>query len=166
MLVNTGHMLTEVIAQASMQIQLITSHLDKAGNIWLGTYGGGLNMFNPKTNSFRHYLQGLNVFTICEDTKGTLWVGTDHGLYNRNKGAGSFSPFINKETQLQTARITALIEDNEGNIWGSSTSLGLFRINTSKKEVCIYGRKFGAAAFCGVKNEAWKTTDGKLFFGN
>ena len=143
-----------------------TSHLDKAGNIWLGTYGGGLNMFNPKTNSFKHYLQGLNVFTVNEDTKGTVWAGTDHGLYNKNKDTGSFSPFANKEAPIQNGRISSLIEDNDGNIWGSSPSLGLFRINPLNKEVCLFGRKFGTAAFWGTKNEARKTTDGTLFFGN
>ena len=145
---------------------LITSYRDKAGNIWLGTLNGGLNLFDPNTNSFRYYLQGLSVFTIYEDTKGILWVGSDHGLYNRNKDSVNFSPFSNKGAPLQTARITGLIEDNDGNIWGSSSSLGLFRINTSKQEVCIYGRKFATAAFPGVKNEAWKTADGKLFVGN
>ncbi len=145
---------------------LTTSHMDKAGNIWLGTKGGGLNLFNPKINSFKYYLQGFNVFTIYEDTKGTVWAGTDHGLYNKNKDSGSFSPFANKEAPLQNARIIALIEDNDGDIWGSSPSLGLFRINPLKKEVCIYGRKFGTTAFWGEKNEAWKTTDGKLFFGS
>jgi hypothetical protein len=49
---------------------------------------------------------------------------------------------------------------------GGSPSLGPFRINTSKNEVCIFGRKFGTASFYGGKNEAWKTADGKLFFGN
>ena len=145
---------------------LITSHRDKTGNIWLGTLNGGLNLFDPNTNSFRYYLPGLNIFTIYEDTKGALWVGSDHGLYNRDKDSSSFSLFTNNETPLQTARITGLIEDNDGNIWGSSSSLGLFRINTSKKEVCIYGRRFGTTSFSGAKNEAWKTADGKLFIGN
>ncbi|HKC36353.1 MAG TPA: ATP-binding protein, partial [Chitinophagaceae bacterium] len=145
---------------------LTTSYMDKAGNIWLGTLGGGLNLFNPKTNSFKYYLQGLKVFTVYEDTKGTIWTGTDHGLYNKNKDSGSFSPFANKETPLQNGNITGLIEDNDGNIWGSSPSLGLFRINPLKQEVCIYGKKFGTADFWGEKNDAWKTTDGKLFFGS
>lgn len=145
---------------------LITSYRDKVGKIWLGTLSGGLNLFDPNTNSFKYYLQGLKVFTIYEDTKGTLWVGSDNGVYYRDKDSISFSLYTNNDTPLQTARITALIEDNDGDIWGSSPSMGLFRINVSKKEVCIYGRKFGTAAFNGSKNEAWKTADGKLFFRN
>ncbi len=65
---------------------------DKAGNLWLGTLGGGLNRFIPNSpenkNSspiFQHYrhipddpasLSEDRVWSILEDKKGILWVGT------------------------------------------------------------------------------------------
>jgi ligand-binding sensor domain-containing protein len=33
---------------------------DKTGKIWIATDGGGISVFNPKTNSFTHYQQDSN----------------------------------------------------------------------------------------------------------
>ncbi|MES2418991.1 MAG: two-component regulator propeller domain-containing protein [Bacteroidota bacterium] len=57
----------------------------KNGNICVGTYLGGLSIFNPKTNHFKTYTQeeGLpnnNILGIIEDQNGNLWISTDKGL--------------------------------------------------------------------------------------
>ncbi|CAE7275531.1 unnamed protein product [Symbiodinium microadriaticum] len=55
------------------------------GNTWVGTFGGGLNKFNPEDKSFTRITKenGLSsnvVLTIEEDMFGNLWVGTGNGL--------------------------------------------------------------------------------------
>ena len=58
---------------------------DAQGTYWIGTDGGGLNRFNPKTNNFQRYQHNTNdpdslskgvVTAIYEDQTGTLWVRT------------------------------------------------------------------------------------------
>lgn len=57
---------------------------DKAGNLWFGTSDDGLYQYDGKT--FRQYLgtEGLrinNIFSMCEASDGTLWIGTGTGLF-------------------------------------------------------------------------------------
>ena len=55
-------------------------HEDRQGNIWFGTDGGGLNRFDPQTESFTHTFldkEDINsrsnmVSAILEDRTGIL----------------------------------------------------------------------------------------------
>lgn len=58
---------------------------DEVGTIWIGTWGGGLNKFDPETQTFTHYgeedgLPSHWVWGILEDGKGNLWISTSRGL--------------------------------------------------------------------------------------
>jgi two-component system, sensor histidine kinase ChiS len=58
---------------------------DSKNRIWIGTVAGGLNLWNPNTQSFTHVraTDGLgndNVKSITEDSKGVLWIGTSAGI--------------------------------------------------------------------------------------
>lgn len=53
--------------------------------IWVGTAGGGLNLYLPETGTFQRYSieEGLPdnvIYTIAEDDSGNLWMGTNKGL--------------------------------------------------------------------------------------
>jgi ligand-binding sensor domain-containing protein len=52
---------------------------DKSGNLWFGTYGGGVSKYDGK--SFTHFTEkeGLSnntVLSMLEDKSGNLWFGT------------------------------------------------------------------------------------------
>ena len=58
---------------------------DKQGNLWLGTYGGGLVYFDRRKNSFTTYTQsdGLKsdyINNILQDAHSNTWVTTPNGL--------------------------------------------------------------------------------------
>jgi len=58
---------------------------DSLGNIWLGTYGGGLYYFDRKRNSFKNYqvqdgLSGDYINTLAFDNNGNLWISTSNGI--------------------------------------------------------------------------------------
>jgi signal transduction histidine kinase/DNA-binding response OmpR family regulator len=62
-----------------------TVYEDDKGRLWLGTYYGGLQLFDPQTGaiSIIDQEQGLSnnaVEMIIPDETGTLWVATAHGL--------------------------------------------------------------------------------------
>ena len=61
-------------------------------NIWIATFGGGLNVFNTKKGSFSYYkykdsdvntISNNNIFSLFKDSKGNLWIGTAGGGINR-----------------------------------------------------------------------------------
>lgn len=62
---------------------------DDDGNIWIGTIKG-LNVFNPRTEEFRHYfhtakpggLSHSNVISLHKDLSGNMWIGTLTGGLN------------------------------------------------------------------------------------
>lgn len=68
---------------------ILAIHADKRGIIWLGTYGGGLNSYDPKKNKFKAFTtdEGLPnniIFGILEDEVGNLWLSTNNGLARFN----------------------------------------------------------------------------------
>lgn len=68
--------------------------LDSKGQLWLSTRGGGVNRYEPETDTFSHFMKadGLSsniCFDILEDRSGDLWFITQTGisLYDRETGA-------------------------------------------------------------------------------
>src|SRR4030095_5366649 len=58
------------------------SALDKDGNLWFGTHGGGVSRFDGQsfTNyTMEHGLPNNVVYVITQDRKGDLWFGTPTG---------------------------------------------------------------------------------------
>jgi PAS domain S-box-containing protein len=58
---------------------------DIHGNLWVGTWGGGLGMLNKKDSTFTTYTEndGLSsnvVYGILEDKSGALWLSTNLGI--------------------------------------------------------------------------------------
>lgn len=62
--------------------------VSKDGELWVGTFGGGLNLFRESTQDFTHFstktesqaLTNDTINAIFEDKNGSLWVGTANGL--------------------------------------------------------------------------------------
>jgi signal transduction histidine kinase/ligand-binding sensor domain-containing protein/DNA-binding NarL/FixJ family response regulator len=60
-------------------------HEDLRGNLWVGTEGGGLLLFNPVSGKFTRFsaadgLPGNTILRLLEDEKGYLWISTFNGL--------------------------------------------------------------------------------------
>jgi len=59
---------------------------DKKGYIWISTYGGGLNRFDPKTENFKRFTEDNSgipnngVYGVLPDKKGNLWMSTNKGI--------------------------------------------------------------------------------------
>ena len=115
------------------------SVMDKTGNLWFGTYGGGVSKYNGK--SFTNYstAQGLAnnvVFSILEDKTGNLWFGTEGGGVSKYDGKS----FTNYSTAQGLANnlVWCILEDKTGNLWfgteeGLSVMGGWEDKNLSKK---------------------------------
>ncbi len=62
---------------------------DDEENLWLGTYGGGINKFNHITEKFIHYHHNPDdttsissdlVRAILKTKNNSIWVGSEGGL--------------------------------------------------------------------------------------
>ncbi|MDM8521688.1 two-component regulator propeller domain-containing protein [Anaerolineales bacterium HSG6] len=112
-------------------------YIDSYGIIWVGTWGGGLNRFDPRTEQFTHYLNDPDdptslsnnrVQTMFEDSQGTLWVGTAGGGLNKlDKETGTFTIYRYDPadyTSISHDRVWRIVEDAAGLLW-IATSDGL-----------------------------------------
>ncbi|SVD78139.1 uncharacterized protein METZ01_LOCUS430993, partial [marine metagenome] len=58
---------------------IVSMLLDKANRLWIGTWGGGLSLFDPETLAFRNFtvqdgLPGNYILAINEGPDGNLWI--------------------------------------------------------------------------------------------
>jgi signal transduction histidine kinase/ligand-binding sensor domain-containing protein len=103
---------------------------DSRGNLWFGTWGGGVSMYNVET--FTHFTrkEGLSdnrVYSILEDSQGNLWFGTYLGGVNMYDGE-TFTHYTEKEG-LSNNEVRCILEDSHGNIWFGTGGGGVSRYN-------------------------------------
>jgi ligand-binding sensor domain-containing protein/serine phosphatase RsbU (regulator of sigma subunit) len=107
---------------------------DKKGNIYFGTWGGGVSRLNGSSRrngnpSFTHFTQedGLSnniVRSMLEDRNGIIWFGTGKGV-SRFDGE-SFTNY-GKNEGLESSSIWSILEDSRGNLWfGTSSGVSHF----------------------------------------
>ncbi len=127
---------------------------DRTGVLWIGTYRGGLNLLvlrgreghEREREQFVHYrslpdggksLSNNTVNAICEDSAGTLWIGTDGGGLNRvlpPEGPEQSLVFEQvkqdprKKNSISDNIITCITEDHQGGLWVGTYTGGLNRL--------------------------------------
>jgi len=122
---------------------------DDQGELWVGT-GAGLERFDPSNNSFETvYVLGkednINVpfeaiNIIAKQSNGTLWVGTDNGLFMLKEGASSLiqvGHLDNQEGKLQHNFIVSLLVDKQDRLL-VSTSEGLERLIRMDDDIAVF----------------------------
>ncbi len=94
-----------------------SSKLDKAGNLWFGTLGGGVSKYDGKSFTNFTTAQGLvnnNVRSITEDKSGNIWIGTGGGVSKYD--GKSFTNYTTAHGLVNNS-VWSIIEDKIGNIW-------------------------------------------------
>lgn len=106
---------------------IISSFVDKTGNIWFGSIGGGVSRYNGKTFNTFSTVQGLCnniVWSIAEDINGNIWFGTQGGGVSRYDG-NTFTTFTTADG-LGGNNVLGITSDKAGNLW-FATEGGLSR---------------------------------------
>lgn len=124
-------------------LMITTACVTRDQTLWVGTDDAGVFRFQeggfvPVTNG----LATTHIGVLLEDRRTNLWVGTWQGLY-RWEGE-RFRPVLG--TEAREFRVYALHEDAQGNLWGGSSSRGLFR-RAPDGAVRFYGRESGLDRF-------------------
>jgi signal transduction histidine kinase/ligand-binding sensor domain-containing protein/CheY-like chemotaxis protein len=142
---------------------------DREGKIWVGTFNG-LNLFNPATNTFKHYktfntgLTHNTISAIFEDSKGTLWVGTlGGGLNSLDKKNNKFVAYHFPNDGIYSM-ISSVQEDDLGYMWISTTN-GLIRFMPGTTQFRHFTTLNGLQAAAFTTSAGLKTASGRLFFG-
>jgi ligand-binding sensor domain-containing protein len=124
--------------------------------IWIGTDGGGINVYNPSTGSMKYLmvdtrnnysLSGNAIFKMYQDRDKNIWVGhfgSGISVWKKNKEkfiSYSHSPFnpasINKEVVCQ------IFEDSQGRIWFGQDGGGLSLFHEESKSFEHFRYKAG-----------------------
>lgn len=155
---------------------LIDDHInslctDQVGNLWIAT-NGGLQVFNPKMNTFSSYtkengkLITNNITTLFYARDNNLLVGTSEGLSILNLSSNQMTNLTGNATNLKTFTnnyITQVYEDSRGLIW-VGTREGVNILNLVSDSLNYITEKQGLCNnnICGItedtKNNIWLTT--------
>ncbi len=111
------------------------------GKMWIGTEDAGLDLFDPKDNSFYHYpigpssteLSYHNIHGLAQ-RGNELWVGTfSRGINVINTKTGFIRKYSSKtpNSVLRSDDFFSILVDSKGSIWTGSTA-GLYRYEDDK----------------------------------
>lgn len=110
---------------------------DKYNRFWIGTQGGGVNMFIPEKSEVRHFMADTahgedvkkNIIrTLAYDGNKYLWVGADNGLKKLDIDDLKFKPLLIDSAYahlLNLAVNTIEFDKNTGVLWIGTWGKGL-----------------------------------------
>jgi PAS domain S-box-containing protein len=156
---------------------------DSKNRLWVGTWGGGLNLYQRSSQSFRHFrhdqalpnsLGADKVQSLFESSSGEIWVGTNGGGLNLyQESSGTFIRYQHDPKDphsIGNDRIWGIAEDSKGNIWAATTN-GLYQLNRTTQQFQSYGVAEGAldhpevrSLFIDSNDQLWVST--RLSFGH
>ncbi|HTL08747.1 MAG TPA: two-component regulator propeller domain-containing protein [Chitinophagaceae bacterium] len=129
---------------------------DHAGNWWLGTNGGGVNIMNPQGEVIQRLtpkpqysndrLLPVNAFIrdILEDSSGKCWLATyGGGLAQYDPTTGKFSIYNKQNSKLPNDKVQSILQDREGNIWAGTFGGGLCIVNKRNGQLTTFTEKEG-----------------------
>ncbi len=116
---------------------------DRQGNLWIGTFRGGVNLIHNQPNKFkalRKGSSGLNnksILAISKQDSEGIWIGTDGGGLNHlNLKTGIISQEPNRALKSNADNvILSIMEDHEGGLWTGTYNGGIRYITANSGTV-------------------------------
>ena len=149
----------------------------RAGELWVGTFGGGLNRLDRETGTVVRYqndpadpqsLGGDMVISLLQDQGGQLWVGTSVGLDRFDPATGSFQHYRESDG-LASSLIYGILEEDappgEGGALWLATNAGLSRFDPRSATFRNYGPSDGVQSTEFNQGSCFKSSSGEMFFG-
>ncbi|MBP7507976.1 MAG: hypothetical protein KA807_09150 [Prolixibacteraceae bacterium] len=119
---------------------IFTLYQDKFNDIWVGTFGGGVNYYSKRSKKF-HVVKELygshesiknNLVNTFFEEDNYLWIGTEGGLDRLNKKTGKYDHYqyeSNNPRSLASNPVYAITKDSKGNLWVGTWAGGLHLYN-------------------------------------
>lgn len=112
------------------------------GQLYVGTYGGGLMVLDPantRLQSFGGNLSKGHVFCLSPDRRGCLWIGSSDGVYRFDGRTKSIKLFDNSNSQLPAGNVYAITFDSSGKGWiCTETGLCIFDPQTGSIRADVF----------------------------
>ncbi|MEJ6979503.1 two-component regulator propeller domain-containing protein [Pedobacter sp. P351] len=143
---------------------------DSAGNIWIGTHGSGMTVFNPETKSAKLYDQNTSklpsnvVLSIFADSRQNIWVGTlGGGLSFLDRKKEEFISFSERDG-LANGVVYKILEDKSGLLW-LSTNSGISSFDPKTRKFRNYNRYNGVQNSNFNQGAGLRLSGGEMYFG-
>jgi ligand-binding sensor domain-containing protein/signal transduction histidine kinase len=126
---------------------------DRAGGLWIGTYGAGLSQFDRRTGRFKTYLHEPEnpsslsnniVSRMLIDHAGNMWVGTYNGLDRFDPRSKSFAVY-KQDTKSDDEVYANFSEDKSGFLWMGGWR-GLNRFDPKTAKFTVYAHRVDDAS--------------------
>lgn len=146
---------------------------DNKNILWFATLGDGLFSYDKLRNRWKNYkspiakdnVKGEMITCLMEDHDHQVWIGTEgSGLCMYDRTSDTFVNKYSTENGLPNDVIYKLIEDDSGNLWGS-TNKGIFKLNPHTGKINSYTYYDGLPGDQFNYKSGFKTADGKIYFG-
>lgn len=124
---------------------------DGNGNLWFGTMGNGVIVYNRKTgtvSNYRNIKENFNsissnyVIKLFTDFAGRVWIGTYGGGLNRfDYATKKFIRYIydpENSNSISENKIYDIVDDSEGNLWIGTFSGGLNKLDIKTNSISRY----------------------------
>jgi len=102
---------------------VVSLEVDRQGNVWAGTWGGGLSRFDGKrwvNYTTSEGLPGNHIFMLHADGAGKLWIGTNNGLTSFQPDTGKFAKAMTTADGLFANNVFAMGSSSKGDLWVGS----------------------------------------------
>lgn len=133
-LANAQHGLGEWLPQSASKIKYYKNDPDKTGvlsnnnvydiaedakqNLWISTYGGGLNYFDLAAGQISHIATSSNLLEgIATDSKGNVWMISNGQLQQYNISTQSITTFKLPDMEKSGGVSGYIYKDNDGNMY-------------------------------------------------
>lgn len=122
---------------------------DRQDNIWIGSFGGGVNRINRSKEKFNHYhniasdpnsIRHNEMWSLYEDHSGNIWAGHRKGIDVLSSGGKRILSIDNENgnessLKIKGTRVQAVTEDTDGNMWFGTDGAGLYRFDPRNKRM-------------------------------
>lgn len=122
----------------------------KNGDMWFGTHGGGITIFNGIDSYYITTKDGLpnyKIWDLFTASDGVIWIGTTNNI-------AYYDGFEIKVIPQEVDDVRNITEDAEGNIW-FSTDTALYKIDNFKIIEVDANIYISPSVFCDSKNNIW-----------
>ncbi len=122
--INEDTRMVKTFTKPILTADLILTMCHYEGNFYVGTYGGGLMVLNPRTLHLLPFASPGSetfhkgqVFRLCPDAQGNLWIATSQGLFCYNELQKQLKSFTSSNSQLPEGNVYEINFDSTGKGW-------------------------------------------------
>jgi two-component system sensor histidine kinase ChiS len=151
---------------------LLIVYADFQGGLWIGTFAGGLDHFDPVQGTFEHFthdpkdpasLSSNTVISVLRDRAGILWAGTTTGLNRYDPASGLWQRY-GEADGIANEFIYGILEDDQGMLW-LSTNRGLSRFDRASETFRNYSARDGLQGPEFNQGAYYRDREGLMYFG-